>query len=248
MRSEELIACYPRLYHMAQDGSWPLIQRLGLLSTAALVEAFGVEDPRREAIVAEHRPSSMTIRSTVYGDAVVRDQIPMRDSILDRVLGEVMTPADWYRLLNSFVFFWPTEARLLTLLSARAYRGRAHTVLVVDTARLLDHHGERVRLSPINSGSTLFDARPRGRATFHTIDDYPFAEMRRRRGLASAIAEIAVGGGVSPIDPVLVAVTRRQQAEVLEEVWTAPANHSSRCPADAADRRPAVPLPVLVDG
>jgi hypothetical protein len=221
VRSEELIACYPRLYHMAQDGSWPLIKRLGLLSTEALLDAFRVEDPCRGAIIGEHRPSSVAIRSALYGEAAVRDQIPMRDAILARVLEGGMTPADWYRLLNSFVFFWPTEARLLTLLSARAYRGRVHTVLVVDTARLLDHHGGRVRLSPINSGNTLFDARPRGRATFHTIDDYPFTEMRRRRGPASAIAEIAVGGGVSPIEPVLVAVTRRQQAEVLEEVWTA---------------------------
>ena len=130
-------------------------------------------------------------------------------------------PPSWYRLLNSFVFFWPTEARLRTLLSARAYRNRAHTILVVDTARLIAGHGERVRVSPINSGSTLFEARPRGRATFSTVSDYPYDEMRRRRGPAGAIAEVAVRDGVSPIEPPLVSVTRRKGEVILEELWSA---------------------------
>jgi hypothetical protein len=106
-------------------------------------------------------------------------------------------------------------------LSARAYRNRAHTVLVVDTARLIAGHGKRVRVSPINSGSTLFDARPRGRTTFGTVSDYPYDEMRRRRGPAGAIAEVAVWGVVRPIEPSLVSVTRRKGEVVVEELWSA---------------------------
>jgi hypothetical protein len=221
MEKEELVRRYPHLYHMAEDGSWPLIERLGLLSTEALLDAFEINDERRPRILAARRPVSVVIRSAVQGEAVVRDQIPLRESTLSRVLDDGLTPTDWYRLLNSFVFFWPTEERLRTLLSARAYRNRTHTVLVVDTKQLLADHGDRVYLSPINSGSTLFDARPRGRSTFRAVDDYPYDELRRRRGPARAVAEVAVQGGVSPIHPPLVSVTRRRGEDVVAELWSA---------------------------
>jgi hypothetical protein len=221
MESEELVGRYPHLYHMAEDGSWPLIQRLGLLSTEALLDAFEINDERRLSILASRRPASIVIRSDLHGEAVVRDQIPLRESTLNKVLEDGLTPTDWYRLLNSFVFFWPTEERLQTLLSAKAYRDRAHTVLVVDTERLLAHHGDCLFLSPINSGSTLFDARPRGLATFRAMSDYPYDAMRRRRGPAGAIAEVAIQGGVRPIQPPLESVTRRKGEAVLEELWSA---------------------------
>lgn len=220
MEEAEFVARHPRLYHMAEDGSWPLIERLGLLSTEALVDAFGITGGQRSTILAARRPASVTITSPANGQAVVRDQIPLREAVLERVLEDGLTPADWYRLLNSFVFFWPTEARLHTLLSARAYRDRAHTVLEMDTTRLLAGHRESIRLSPINSGSTLFNARPRGRATFRRLDDYPYEEMRRRRGSAGAIAEVAVFGGVRPVQPALVSVTRRQGTRTLSGLWS----------------------------
>jgi hypothetical protein len=34
MGIDELIECYPRLYHMAEDGSWPGITRHGLPAAA----------------------------------------------------------------------------------------------------------------------------------------------------------------------------------------------------------------------
>jgi len=140
--------------------------------------------------------------------------------VLAAVLQDGMTPADWYRLLNSFVFFWPTHARLEILLGTRAYRDRAHTVLTVGTERLLADHGGSTYLSPINSGATLFNARPRGRDTFQRIADYPFAEMRRRRGLAGAIAEVAVKHGAVPVASALVSVERRHGATIVEEIWS----------------------------
>lgn len=204
---------------MAEDGSWPLIAQLGLLSTEALVDAFEIEPERRTQLLAAHRPARVTICSDRYGEAVIRDQIPLRESLLARVLQDDLIPADWYRMLNSFTFFWPTEQRLRTLLAAQAYRDRVHTVLTVDTERLLDLHGERVRLSPINSGSTLFNPRPRGQATFRTVEAYPYREMRQHRGPAGAIAEVAVLGGVEPIEPILVRVERRQRDATLEQLW-----------------------------
>ena len=41
MTVDELLATYPRLWHMAMDGSWPSIEKRGLLSTSALLELYG---------------------------------------------------------------------------------------------------------------------------------------------------------------------------------------------------------------
>jgi hypothetical protein len=48
---EELSVTYPRLYHIAQEGSWPGIQEHGLLSTEALVDLFDVDEALRNALL-----------------------------------------------------------------------------------------------------------------------------------------------------------------------------------------------------
>ena len=35
------------LYHMSEKGSWPIIQKLGLLSTSVLLDECGVTGPER---------------------------------------------------------------------------------------------------------------------------------------------------------------------------------------------------------
>jgi hypothetical protein len=121
-----------------------------------------------------------------------------------------MSAEQWYRLLNGYVFFWPTEARLTTLLNARAYRGREHDVITIDTRRLLQRHSDAIVLSPINSGSTIYQPPRRGRETFRTVADYPYEEHRRRRGRAGAIAELAVLHSVPNIEELATRVVRRQ--------------------------------------
>jgi len=49
-----------------------------------------------------------------------------------------MEPREWYELLNSKVFFWPTINRLETFLGARDYRDKAHVVISVKTSVLLE--------------------------------------------------------------------------------------------------------------
>jgi uncharacterized protein DUF7002 len=75
-----------------------------------------------------------------------------------------MSVTEWLRLLNRKVFFWVGEHRVDELLGARAYRNRAHTVLVVKTAALIAAHEASITLAAINTGSTLYDPRPRGSA------------------------------------------------------------------------------------
>jgi hypothetical protein len=221
MNLDELIARHPRLYHMAEDGSWPLIQRIGLLSTERLVDAFQLSGEARAQILSQRRPTGVTITSDDYGAAVVRDQIPLREGPLANALEDGMSTTEWYELLNSFVFFWPTEERLGRLLSARAYRDRSHTVLIVDTEKLVASHGDLVHLSPINSGSTIFKPRPRGRATIQLVRDYAYNRTGSHGSGGGAVAEVAVKGGVVPIEQSLISVTRRRMDVVLEELWHA---------------------------
>jgi len=216
MDHAEVVRHYPRLYHMAELGSWESIKRHGLLSTRALLDLFEVKDPVRSQILRERRPECVPLHHSEVGAAVVRDQIPLREAPLRGCLTD-MTFEEWLEALNSRVFFWLDEPHLETLLAAGAYRDKAHDVLLVDTAALLEHYSERVTLSPINSGSTIYNPRPRGSGTFMPIANYPFEERRRARG-KDAIVELAVDHGVLAIPDVLLRVERRRAGGKIEEV------------------------------
>jgi hypothetical protein len=220
MRAEDLTAQFPRLYHMAEDGSWPSIQTHGLLSTKALLDLFEVGDVERERVYSHHRPESVTIRHQEYGVAVVRDQKPMDDKGLIRSLGDGINPRQWYEMLNDRVFFWLSETRLERHLSARAYRDKSHTVLTIDTERLVHLHVDRITLSPINSGCTKPMPQPRGANTFLPISSYPFDYWVRKRGLkGDPVVELAVNYSVPDIAAMTLQVDRRAGPEIIEQIW-----------------------------
>ena len=132
-----------------------------------------------------------------------------------------MTPAEWYETLNGQVFFWLTAERALKLLTARAYRGRKHTVCI-DTTRLIERHAANVRLSPINSGSTIYNPQPRGAETFQKMCDYPFEVRRKLRGWANAVAELAVHYAVPDISNLVISVEHRRGGKVVEIIYLKP--------------------------
>jgi hypothetical protein len=161
---------------MAEAGSWPSIARHGLLSTSALLDLYGIDGPDRTVLEAHKRPESVSISHPKYGEAVIRDNKPINETVLRRTL-EGMTESEFYRTLNGRVFFWLTEERLNKLRLAPPYKGRAHDILTVDTARLLERHGDRIELSPLNSGAVHPAANyPRGAATFRSPASYPWQE------------------------------------------------------------------------
>ncbi len=196
MTDDEVLAHCPRLFHMAEDGAWPSIREHGLLSTSALLDLYGVTGEARQAVEARRRPAGVTLVRGGLPGATVRDQSPMSDAALLRCLDDGLAPSDWYRLLNGRVFFWVSAARLRKLLGARAYRGKAHCVLTLDTGSLLAAHRGRVELSPINSGATIFSGPRRGSGTFVPLAAYPFAAWRAKRPAADAVVEFTVVGGV----------------------------------------------------
>ena len=134
MNERDLLAHFPRIWHMAEDGSWKFIRRHGLLSTSALLDLYAVDRDRRFALESQRRPESVPISAKGLPKVVIRDQKPMTKSALEKCLHGGITPEEWFRLLNERVFFWLSRERLRRLLNARAYRGRPQIVLTVDTA------------------------------------------------------------------------------------------------------------------
>jgi hypothetical protein len=202
---EYLAARWPRLYHMAEAGSWPSIERFGLRSTTALLDLFEVYGPQREAIEACRRAESVPIQHPYYGTAWIRDNKPINETVLRRTLVG-MSENEWYRTLNARVFFWLSEDRLDRLRNAPPYRDRSHDVLVLSTERLLEAHGHIVELSPLNSGAVHPAADyPRGAGTFSRIPNYPWSE-RCRVALAEPIVELTVPYSVACPGPLVLDV------------------------------------------
>jgi hypothetical protein len=206
---EHLAELHPRLYHMATDESWPSIRRHGLLSTSALLDLFEIVGEQRDALESQHRPQTIPIHHPLHGVAWIRDQKPMTDESVRRALTDSgLSPPDWYRLLNRRVFFWTTDERLQRMLGAAPYRDMYHTVLTVDTQRLLRRHGERVTLSPINSGATRPYPWPRSATTFQPLATFPYERYRKARGSARAVVELAVDREVVDIASLVVDIRR----------------------------------------
>lgn len=219
MDVDAFIERHPRLFHMAEAGSWTSIRERGLLSTTALLDLFEYSGEKRRLIESARRPDIITIEHAVHGTAMIRDNKPLREQFLLECL-EDMTPIQWYELLNRKSFFWVSPTKLTKLLGARAYRNRAHDVVVVDTRRLVERDLDRIALAPINTGATLYpSASPRGSRTFQPIADYDLPAMIRWRGKEDAIAELAVDYSVPAIEDVVIRVERCERDRTVEVIW-----------------------------
>lgn len=217
MEESQLIDRFPVLFHMAAAGSWPGIRDRGLLSTRRLVDLCAPDAEVRTRILARRRDTSTVLRDPDGRAVVVRDQSPLREHILVRTLTD-LTVGQWLDVLNDRVFFWLDAARLDGLLRARRYRHSAHDVLTVDTASLLAGHGDRVRLSGLNSGATLYpNASPRGSDTFRTVADHPWPVRGRRDPV-----ELAVVDGVPDVADHVLRVERRHPDGRVETLWGPP--------------------------
>ncbi|MGV1766071.1 DUF7002 family protein [Rhizobium rhizogenes] len=218
MTEEDLIATYPRLYHMAHDGAWPAIEEHGLLSASALLDLYKIAGAARTSLESQRRPESVPLARDGLLGAVLRDQKPMHDNPLGRCLTDNLSPKDWYEILNSRSFFWLSAERIWKLLKARAYRNKPQTVLTIDAAGLVAAHRERIWLSPINSGSTLFNAQPRGLDTFKRIADFPFKERRPRRR-EDNVVELVVDHSVADVAKYVLAVHRVENDQIVDLIW-----------------------------
>lgn len=214
---EELVKQYPLLYHMTARKNLPSITRRGLLSTSAMLRHFQVPEQQRLKLETCHRPESVEIHHPDGSVAEVRDHKPIKDEKLCKCLEDGLTPREWYQILNSKVFFWVTIERLYKM--SKAYSKTRYAVFVVDTKGLLAACLERVTLSPINSGSTLYVPAPRGRRTFLAPHEYPFQSRRRKRGSDNAVAELAVEHSLPEIWKHVLFVYEEGAGGPHETIW-----------------------------
>jgi hypothetical protein len=219
LTEEQLLFNYPRLWHMAHEGSWDAIREHGLMSARALLDHYAVTGAARDALESARRPESVPLARDGLPGAVIRDQKPMNDVALARCLTDGLRPADWYRLLNSRTFFWLSRRRIWSLLKARAYRNLPQTVLTIDTASIIAAHRHRIWLSPMNSGSTLFNALPRGSATFQRITDFPFDVRRQTRSLHANVVELVIEHSVRDVANHVLAVHEVLGDQIIRQIW-----------------------------
>lgn len=200
---------WPRLFPMAEAGSWPAIQERGLLSTSALLDLYGIHGERRFLLESARRAESARIDHPRYGPAWIRDNRPINETVLKRTLVGMSEP-EFYRLLNCRVFLWLTELRLNKLRDAPLYRERQHDILVVSTARLMSAYADQIELSPMNSGAVHAGAKvARGEGTFSRIRDYPWAQ-RVKVASAEPIVEVTVPYAIPDVSRFVVDVRERQ--------------------------------------
>jgi hypothetical protein len=161
-------------YHLVDERNWGSIEAQGLLSTKRLAAASGYDLLQLRL----HRAKGLTLPSGVR----IRDQSPMPPGVLEKYLQDKLSPEDWYDLLNSKVFFWLDPDRLNR--QRRACGDPPQKVLVIDAARMLEKHGNRAAVTPINTGNAMRAAAPRGLSTFvpwvrWTSDGWEFEKAGR---------------------------------------------------------------------
>ena len=216
MQTADLIRLYPRLHHMAADGSWPSIEKHGLLSTKALAAKWGINSA---SLLEQRRDESRVIEHPLHGTAIVRDQKPIHEESLAEVLTD-MSVAEWLDELNSRVFFFLQPERLSTLLNATSYKKDAHTVITIDTASFVAAHEAEIELCAINSGFAQRHSKAaRGSGTFQSIAGYQHpVRSEARIKPAWDVAELCVKDSVLDIAQHVIRVDRMRGDEIIWQI------------------------------
>lgn len=196
MTPDDLAALHPYLFHVTSPASWPQIQRHGLLSAQAAVDLFDPPSEIRAAVLTAQRPHAIPLKAPSLGAMEVNDQLPLSEKALERCLDDGLTATDWLTILNARVFFWPSEAALDRLLSAKINRTRPRDILVFDTLSVATEHLAQIELSPINSGATIRKPARRGHSSFTPLAKLSYRDWRRQRGGLEKIAEVSIRGSM----------------------------------------------------
>jgi hypothetical protein len=222
-----LAKLHPTLYHMAEDGTWPSIRQRGLLSTEAIVDLYQPSGDVREQILSTVRRDKITLASAELGEMTIRDQRPAK--FLKDCMNEGVSPQDYLDALNGRVFFWLRLSRLTRLLGARLYRHSRHTVLYVDTARLVEAYSGRVELAPYNTGSMHVPSMPRrGPDVFTDIADYPYEEWLVKRGRrGEPVVELTVSYAIPDIARFVTKAETWAQGEPIAVLYSDTSSYST---------------------
>ncbi len=212
---EQFSARYPRLYHMAESGSWRSVRERGLLSTSALLDLFEISGSKRREIESQWRPNIVPIEHPIYGTAAIRDQWPMPPEHLVKGLDDI-TPQQWYEFLNRRTFLWLSEPRLMRMLNAAPYRNATHDVLTLNTRSFVGEYLDRIRVCQINSG---FAMPMFGRVTKRSFESFQTIERRAATEGLSGLAELTVAYAAPDAWRFVVSVDSGRGKQRLGTIW-----------------------------
>ena len=212
---ERFTARYPRLYHMAESGSWRSVRERGLLSTSALLDLFEISGSKRREIEWEWRPNIVPIEHPIHGTAAIRDQWPMPPEHLATGLDGI-TPQQWYEFLNRKTFLWLSEDRLMRMLNARPYRAAAHDVLTLDTRSFVAEYMDRITVCQINSG---FAMPMFGNVTKRSFESFETIEQRAATEGLGGLAELTVDYAAPDAWRYVTAVDSWRGKQRLGAIW-----------------------------
>lgn len=194
----EFIAICPRVYHATSALAWPSIQRHGLLSTARLLDVFGVDPAEQTELMTRPRAVSKHLAAPGLHSAVIRDQKPMK--FLEEKIEPGHSVEDFLVAINSRVFFWPNRDRLGRLRNAREYRTEEQIILHVETRKLVERYEHQIQLCRFNSGAVTQRNHPlRSRDPWVSVRRFPYDEYRRKHGREGALAEVTVLNAVPDV-------------------------------------------------
>lgn len=179
---------HPRLWHLAHGDAWPGIAQHGLLSAQALVRVCGLPQHGAENLLSHRRLDAVPLTLPGGASVVLRDQRPLHEGKLQSALTDGMTVAEWLRLLNGLVFFFPTEEALLRF--HRVYATEPAIVLELDSRRLLKDYGSLLRLAHINTGAVLYSPATRGRSTFTSVDRFDPRKQVKEVAVRDALPDV----------------------------------------------------------
>ena len=129
--SAAFLAKFPQLFHVTDQAALPSIQRRGLLSAAALVQASGLEAARHAALLEQNRRHWTTLPCGASLRLQMMGEVPLRAR-----LDENVETAAWRRFINGMVFFCTTAQRAWRLHDYEPTRQQI--VLQFETASLLE--------------------------------------------------------------------------------------------------------------
>ncbi|MBS8229086.1 DUF7002 family protein [Vannielia litorea] len=186
----------PQLVHLTMRSNVPGINAGGLIRAAEIARRAGI-DPRdlrlrkdRTEIRLEGRTIKLNHQRPLIAGAA------QAETFLDG-----HTLESWADVLNSRLFFWPTDGGASFADSLKAEDNIVQVRL--DSRRFFDAFAPDIDLSPINSGSATRRASARGDWLFVPVAKGwdAFAENRRTRGHAQrrdSVAEVSISRDIPP--------------------------------------------------
>lgn len=174
MDIDKFLKLRPKLYHLThKDNIESIKQTKKIYSTDYIVKKSGIEEPE---VFLKTRRSRLEKVNFNGSEVYLRDQIPLRPSMIDKAMDGTCTSDEYIFLLNKRVFFWPTKNRLER--HYKTYKDQDPVILIFDTKEVYDLNKERVKFCRLNSGAlranSYLGGKPpaRGLNTFKTLEDY----------------------------------------------------------------------------